>query len=105
MTVAKTNEAHALLVTCFFTRKTAKTYHALVHGVPTPLPGAEAGGGAKEGHVCGRVDGYPAHSSWRTLETFGAGAARSHASPVASLVQVPPPAHRAIARTYTQMNT
>ena len=45
MTVAKTNEAHALLVTCFFTRKTAKTYHALVHGVPTPLPGAEAGGG------------------------------------------------------------
>ncbi len=128
MTVAKTNEAHALLVTCFFTRKTAKTYHALVHGLPTPLPAggdapasapaavgpgqegrkAGAGDGSKEGYVCGRVegrvDGYPARSRWRTLETFGA-AKRHPASlraPVASLVQVPPtpiaPTH---ARTHT----
>jgi 23S rRNA pseudouridine1911/1915/1917 synthase len=66
MTVAKTNLAHALLVTCFFTRKTSKTYHALVHGLPTPLPAGDdpsshekEGGkaGAKQGFVRGLVCG------------------------------------------------
>jgi hypothetical protein len=47
--------------------------------------------GAKQGFVrglvCGRVDGYPARSNWRVIETFGNPSASS--PPVASLVQVP----------------
>ena len=79
MCVAKTNKAHALLVSSFFARHSAKTYHALVHGCPPHAAG----------HVDAEVDGYRASSDWRVMERYGA-TALDESWAAASLVEVQP---------------
>ena len=79
MCVAKTNKAHALLVSSFFARHSSKTYHALVHGCPPHAAG----------HVDAEVDGYRASSDWRVMERYGA-TALDESWAAASLVEVQP---------------
>lgn len=59
--LAKNNKSHAELVTQFYQRAVTKTYFALVDG-DVPL---DAGGTIIE-----PVDGHPATSDWRVIETF-----------------------------------
>jgi 23S rRNA pseudouridine1911/1915/1917 synthase len=79
MVIAKTDVAHALLVTAWYQRKVQKTYWAIVEGVPgrrRPKRRGDAEGedAETEDHLFGVVDapadGRPAKSDWKVLEIF-----------------------------------
>jgi len=93
--IAKTDEAHLLLVSRWFQRRVKKTYVALVEGHPgerdarrTQTPRRSSGS------VEAFADGKPARSAWRVLETFsvheGVGKKDKNASWSCSLVEVRP---------------
>jgi 23S rRNA pseudouridine1911/1915/1917 synthase len=84
--VAKTDEAHLALVAAWFQRRVKKTYLTLTERHPGDVdarrlktPRAEAG------RVVAPVDGKPALSDWRVVETFEA-----DASAPCALVEVRP---------------
>ena len=75
--VAKTDEAHLMLVARWFQRRVEKTYLALTERHPGDADARRRmAARASEGRVLAPVDGKPARSDWRVLETFEGDASR-----------------------------
>ena len=84
--VAKTDEAHLMLVARWFQRRVKKTYLALTERHPGDVEARRRKAArASEGRLVALVDGKPARSDWRVLETF-----EGDASAPCALVEVRP---------------
>lgn len=86
--VAKTDEAHLSLVARWFQRRVRKTYLALTERHPGDVDARRLKTArAREGRAAAPVDGKPARSDWRVLETFEGDESAQHAF---ALVEVRP---------------
>ena len=86
--VAKTDEAHLSLVARWFQRRVRKTYLALTERHPGDVDARRLKTArAFEGRAAAPVDGKPARSDWRVLETFEGDESAQHAF---ALVEVRP---------------
>ena len=86
--VAKTDEAHLSLVARWFQRRVRKTYLALTERHPGDVDARRLKTArAREGRAAAPVDGKPARSDWRVLETFEGDESAQHTF---ALVEVRP---------------